>query len=452
MQKGKIRILVADDEYYICEGLREALLKEGYDVDVAHDGLEAEACLKANVYHATVFDLKMPGRDGLSLLQNVRKTSPDTGVIMITAFGDVETAVEAMRQGAYDYLTKPVDLKRLRLSLKHLLDRQALVAENKELRARLDSSETYGEIVHRSAVMAQVCDLIGQAAMTDVPVLITGETGTGKELVARAIHQRSPRHNAPLVAMNCGAFSESLFEAELFGYVKGAFTGADSNKKGHFAAAEDGSLFFDEVGEIPLPNQVDLLRVLEEKAYRPVGSTQSIKMNVRTIFATNRNLEQEVAEGRFREDLYYRLNVVPVRLPPLRERHEDIPLLVDTFLAQLCNLHHKPRKRFDADAMQQIISYGWPGNVRELKNTVERLVVTCPGEEIVLDQLPSRVRAATDEPKVAHLKAGMSLEDAERILISETLQNVTSNRKDAAEILGISLRALQYKLKKYDLK
>jgi DNA-binding NtrC family response regulator len=452
MQAGKIRVLVADDEYYICEGLKEVLTKEGYVVDVAHDGLEAESCLRNNIYHATIFDLKMPGRDGLYLLQFVHDSSPDTGVIMITAFGDVETAVDAMRQGAYDYLTKPVDLKRLRLSLQHLLDRQALVAENKELRARLDSTETFGEIVHRSAVMSQVCDVIRLAAMTDVPVLVTGDTGTGKELVARAIHQRSSRHKEPLIAMNCGAFSESLFEAELFGYVKGAFTGADSNKNGHFAAAEGGTLFFDEVGEIPLTHQVDLLRVLEEKAYRPVGSTQNVKMNVRTIFATNRNLELEVSEGRFREDLYYRLNVVPIRLPHLRDRHEDIPLLVETFLDQLCALHHKFRKQLDADAMQQMLTYEWPGNVRELKNTIERLVVTCPDNDVKFSQLPSRIRAAIEEPKTVALKAGMSLEAAERILISDTLQNITSNRKEAAQLLGISLRALQYKIKKYDLR
>jgi DNA-binding NtrC family response regulator len=451
MQMGKIRVLVADDEYYICEGLKEVLVKEGYAVDVAHDGLEAESFLNKNIYHATIFDLKMPGRDGLRLLKFVRETSPDTGVIMITAFGEIETAVDAMRQGAYDYLTKPIDLKRLRLSLQHLLDRQALVAENKELRARLDSTETFGEIVHRSAVMAQVCDVIGQAAMTDVPVLITGETGTGKELVTRAIHQKSSRSNAPLIAMNCGAFSESLFEAELFGYVKGAFTGADTNKNGHFAAAEGGTLFFDEVGEIPLSNQVDLLRVLEEKAYRPVGSTESIKMDVRTIFATNRNLENEVSEGRFREDLYYRLNVVPVRLPPLRERHEDIPLLVERFLDQLCALHHKSRKRLDADAMQQMLLFGWPGNVRELKNTIERLVVTCPDAEVKAAQLPSRIRAAVEKPKEIALKAGMSLDEAERILIADTIRNITSNRREAASRLGISLRALQYKIKKYGL-
>jgi DNA-binding NtrC family response regulator len=452
MERGKIRVLVADDEYYICEGLKEVLTKEGYVVDVAHDGLEAEACLQKNIYHATIFDLKMPGRDGLYLLRTVRDSSPDTGVIMITAFGEVETAVDAMRRGAYDYLTKPVDLKRLRLSLQHLLDRQALVAENKVLRARLDSPESLGEIVHRSAVMAQVCDVIRQAAMTDVPVLVTGETGTGKELVARAIHQGSSRRDEPLIAMNCGAFSESLFESELFGYVKGAFTGADTNKKGHFAAAEGGTLFFDEVGEIPLANQVDLLRVLEEKAYRPVGSTQNTKMDVRTIFATNRNLESEIAEGRFREDLFYRLNVVPISLPHLRDRHEDIPLLVETFLEQLCALHNKSRKRLNADAMQQMLTYEWPGNVRELKNIIERLVVTCPDNEVKYSQLPSRIRAAKEEPKMLALKAGMSLEAVERALIADTLKNLTANRKEAARLLGISLRALQYKIKKYELR
>jgi DNA-binding NtrC family response regulator len=238
----------------------------------------------------------------------------------------------------------------------------------------------------------------------------------------------------------------------VFGYVQGAFTGADSNKNGHFAAAEGGTLFFDEVGEIPLTHQVDLLRVLEEKAYRPVGSTQNVKMNVRTIFATNRNLELEVSEGRFREDLYYRLNVVPIRLPHLRDRHEDIPLLVETFLDQLCALHHKFRKQLDADAMQQMLTYEWPGNVRELKNTIERLVVTCPDNDVKFSQLPSRIRAAIEEPKTVALKAGMSLEAAERILISDTLQNITSNRKEAAQLLGISLRALQYKIKKYDLR
>ncbi len=452
MDASEIRILIADDEYYICEGLREAMTKDGYRVDVAYDGNRAKALMEAHEYDAAIFDLKMPGQDGLALLKWVSGANREIGVIVITAYGEVETAVEAMRRGAYDYLTKPVDLKRLRLSLERLLDHQALVAENRVLRARLDSNGENGDIVHRSAAMEQVCDTVAQAAMTDVPVLITGETGTGKELVARAIHQASARRNAPLLAMNCGAFAETLFGSELFGYVKGAFTGATADKAGFFAAAEGGTLFFDEVGEIPLPNQVDLLRVLEERAYRPVGSTKAVAADVRTIFVTNRDLEREVAEGRFREDLYYRINVVPIRLPPLRERVEDIPLLIDVFFDNLCVLHHKPRMELTPDAMDRVLAYLWPGNVRELKNTIERIVVTCADQKANVDHLPSRVRDAQNATDTITVELGSSLEDAERALIEKTLAHVTANRKKAAALLGISVRALQYKIKAYNLR
>ncbi len=452
MDASEIRLLIADDEYYICEGLREAMTKDGYRVDVAYDGNQAKALMEAQEYDAAIFDLKMPGQDGLSLLKWVRGANREIGVIVITAYGEVETAVEAMRRGAYDYLTKPVDLKRLRLSLERLLDHQALVVENRVLRARLDSNGENGEIVHRSAAMEQVSDTIAQAAMTDVPVLITGETGTGKELVVRAIHQASARRNASLLAMNCGAFAETLFGSELFGYVKGAFTGATADKAGFFAAAEGGTLFFDEVGEIPLPNQVDLLRVLEEKAYRPVGSTKAVAADVRTIFVTNRDLEREVAEGRFREDLYYRINVVPIRLPPLRERVEDIPLLVDVFFDNLCALHHKPRMELTPDAMDRVLAYFWPGNVRELKNTIERIVVTCADQKVDVDHLPSRIRDAQNATDTITVELGSSLEDMERALIEKTLAHVTANRKEAAALLGISVRALQYKIKAYNLR
>jgi len=452
MDASEIRLLIADDEYYICEGLREAMAKDGYRVDVAYDGNQAKALMEAQEYDAAIFDLKMPGQDGLSLLKWVSGANREIGVIVITAYGEVETAVEAMRRGAYDYLTKPVDLKRLRLSLERLLDHQALVAENRVLRARLDSNGENGEVVHRSAAMEQVSDTIAQAAMTDVPVLITGETGTGKELVVRAIHQASARRNAPLLAMNCGAFAETLFGSELFGYVKGAFTGATADKAGFFAAAEGGTLFFDEVGEIPLPNQVDLLRVLEEKVYRPVGSTKAVAADVRTIFVTNRDLEREVAEGRFREDLYYRINVVPIRLPPLRERVEDIPLLIDVFFDNLCVLHHKARKELTPDAMDRVLAYFWPGNVRELKNTIERIVVTCADQKVDVDHLPSRIRDAQNETDTITVELGSSLAEVERALIEKTLAHVTTNRKEAAALLGISVRALQYKIKAYNLR
>ena len=451
METTGLRILVADDEYHICEGLRESLSKSNYAVDVAYDGTEAAGLLDREVYHAAVFDLKMPGVDGLSLLKLVKEKNPDTGVIIITAFGEVSTAVDAMRLGAYDYLTKPVNLKRLQLSLQHLLQHQALVAENKELRARLDSAPPFEDIVHRSPVMQRVCDTIEQAAMTDVPVLIMGDTGTGKELVARAIHTRSSRGGGPLVAVNCGAIPETLFESELLGHVRGAFTGAHADKPGRFAAAEAGTLFFDEVGEIPLQNQVNLLRVLEEKVYIPVGGTEPVSANVRTIFATNRELEALVRQGRFREDLYYRINVVPLRLPPLRQRREDIPLLVETFLDQLCSLHRKPRKQFTPDAMQVILAYQWPGNVRELKNMIERIVVTCPDREVAQEGLPSRVREAGPEPDSLSVPLGTSIQDVERELITKTLAHVTSNRREAAAVLGISVRTLQYKIKRYNL-
>ena len=441
-------ILIADDEYHICEGLRESLEREGYRVEVAHDGSEASNLLRRRTYSAAIFDLRIPGVDGFSLLRQVVETSAETGVIIITAYGEISTAVDAMRMGAFDFLTKPVDIKRLRLSLGRLLEHQALVAENKELRAKLDSGDALDVIVRRSSVMQEVCNTIEQAAMTDVPVLIQGETGTGKELVARAIHQRSRVSRGPLVPTNSGAIPETLFASELFGHVRGAFTGAVADRKGILAEASGGTLFLDEVGEIPLANQVDLLRVLEERTFTPVGSTQMVSLDARIIFATNRDLEKEVANGRFREDLYYRINVVPIRIPPLRERREDLPYLIETFLDQLCALHHKSRKHLTEDATGQMLDYGWPGNVRELKNAIERIVVTSKDREVSAEALPSRVRAARPVEDVLTVQRGSSIEALETQMILDTLENVTSNRREAAEILGISVRSLQYKLKK----
>ena len=443
----RARILVADDEYNIREGLKEGLERDGYHVDTAEDGGEALDQIKTGQYQAGIFDLKMPKIDGLSLIGRVKEVSPETGVILVTAFGDVASAVEAMRHGAYDYLTKPVDLKRLRLSLQHMLEHQALIAENKQLRAKLGSSKAIDQIVQRSDGMKAVVDTIEQAATTDVPVLIRGMTGTGKELVARAIHQRSKRSKKSLISTNCGAIPESLFESEFFGHRKGAFTGADSDRDGMLAAAQGGTLFLDEVGEIPPQNQADLLRVLEDRKYTPIGSTKAIDLDVRVIFATNRDLEEEVKAGRFREDLYYRINVVPIRLPPLKDRLEDIPLLAETFLEELCALHHKERKRLTEEAMEHILGYGWPGNVRELKNAIERVVVTCKDRDVGPAALPSRVQAAPKAPEALQVELGSSISQAEEALIRATLEHVTSNRKQAAEILGISVRSLQYKLK-----
>ena len=449
MRASEIRILVTDDGRDAYEGLVDHLSESGYAVDSAQGLHEAAERLERGFYHAAIVDLQLPGNAGMSLLQRVKEKNPDTGVIIVASHGSVATAVEAMRLGAYDFLTKPADFKRIKLSLQRFLEHQTLVVENKELRARLDSTTTFEEIVHRSEVMRTVCDTIKQAAVTDVPVLITGETGTGKELVARAIWQTSSRASGPIVPVGCGAIPESLFESELFGHVKGAFTGAHVDKRGRFAAAGGGTLFFDEVSEIPLLNQVDLLRVLEQKVYTPVGGMKPIKADVRTIFATNRDLEMLVERGAFREDLYYRINVVPIKLPPLKERKEDIPLLVDTFLAQLCPLHGKSRKCLTAGAMQSIFDYDWPGNVRELKNVVEQVVVTCADREVDHNRLPVRIRESTPNSDRVAVKVGGSLQDAERALIEHTVTQVTCNRKKAAAILGISVRALQYKLKKY---
>lgn len=449
MAKERARILVADDEYHICEGLRESLLREDHDVDVAHDGHEAVNLLDRCVYNAAVLDLRMPGCDGLTLLKRVAERSPGTGVILMTGYGEISTAVEAMRLGAFDFLTKPIDIKRLRLSLERMLEHQTLVVENKELRVRVKKADALDMIVCESKVMQGVCHTIEQAAMTDVPVLVRGETGTGKELVARAIHQQSARTKGPLVPTNCGAIPDTLFAAELFGHVRGAFTGAVADKKGILAAASGGTLFLDEVGEIPLQNQVDLLRVLEEHAFMPVGSTKPVALDARIIFATNRDLEREVEAGRFREDLYYRVNVVPVRVPLLRERKEDIPSLIDTFLDQLGALHQKGRRFLTEVATQRMLDYAWPGNVRELKNVLERIVVTSTDREVGVDGLPSRVRKAEATVEQLSVPLGSSIEEVERRLIEATLHNVTSNRKEAATILGISVRSLQYKLKKY---
>ena len=451
MRSSEIHILVIDDEQDVCEGLIDSLTEAGYTVDSVHGLRETAKRLESGSYDAAILDLKVPGEAGMSLLKDFKANSPDTGVIMITSHGEVATAVEAMRLGAYDFLAKPADFKRIRLSLQRLLEHQALVVENKELRARLDSTTSFEEIVHRSEVMRNVCDTIRQAAMTDVPVLITGETGTGKELVARAIWQTSSRAKGPIVPVNCGAIPESLFESELFGHIKGAFTGAHTDKPGRFAAAEGGTLFFDEVSEIPIQNQVDLLRVLEEKVYTPVGEMKPLKANVRTIFATNQDLDTLVRQGRFREDLYYRINVVPIKLPLLKNRREDIPLLVDAFLAQLCPLHGKPRKRLTAGGMKSILNYDWPGNVRELRNVIEQIVVTCEDREVGQKRLPARVRESSPKPQRLAMEIGGSIQDAERALIEHTLKQVTSNRKKAAAILGISVRTLQYKLKLYDL-
>jgi DNA-binding NtrC family response regulator len=451
VDKSKIKILVVDDERGLCAGVQEALQREGYTVDAATD---AEAVLKLTaqrLYNLVITDVKMPGRDGLELLREVKGRSRDTQFILMTAFGTVESAVEAMKEGAYDYVPKPLDMKRLRALVLKALKFQALVAENNELRLRLQKRSELSPLLGESENIRGIARLIDEVAQSDVTVLIEGESGTGKELVARSIHLKSPRSDRPFITVNCAALPEQLLEAELFGHVKGAFTGAVANKPGRFQLADGGTLFLDEIGDLPPKGQGDLLRVLEDGTFRMVGGTELVRVNVRVVAATNKNLQEIAAAGKFREDLFYRLQILPIHIPPLRERAEDIPLLIENFLEHFAAKHKRRRKTMSADAMQLCQRFRWPGNVRQLRNMVERVVITCKNAKIEMEQLPEFLRAHDQRTTTFTVGAGMSLAEVEKLLIRKTLTHVTDNREEAARALGISRRALQYKLKQYGL-
>ncbi|MCY3738820.1 MAG: sigma-54 dependent transcriptional regulator [Gemmatimonadaceae bacterium] len=461
MSDASVRILIADDEVLIREGLCEALQRPGHEVEAVGDGHAARRALDAAAYDVVILDLRMPGPSGMDLLGDVRDRQPEALAILLTAYGNVDTAVEAMKKGAFDFLTKPVDLDHLRLVVDRAVDRSELVRENRELQSQLQqkgADDGFRRIVRRSPAMQRATRTVKQVALSDVPVLLRGETGAGKELIARTIHERSRRSEGPFVAVNCGGFTQDLFASELFGHRRGAYTGAHADRPGRFALAEKGTLFLDEIGEVPLKNQVELLRALEAREFQPIGDTRVHKADVRIIAATNRNLEDSIREGIFREDLYYRLNVVPIDVPPLRERREDIPVLVETFFEESCRAYEQPRKRPDEEAMQVLVGHAWPGNVRELRNLVQRLVVTTEGATIGAGQLSEvlgeaaveAASAAASEESIS-LPLGSSIEQMEAELIRHTLERVTSNRKEAAAVLGISVRSLQYKIKRYGL-
>jgi DNA-binding NtrC family response regulator len=446
-----IKILVVDDEQGLCTGLREALQREGHRVDAATDPQAALKLATENFYHLVVSDIKMPGLSGLELLMRVRERHPDTLFILMTAYGTVESAVAAMKEGAYDYLTKPIDMKRLRALVQKAMAFQAVVAENNELRLRLKKRASPGLLIGESEPMRTVARLIGEVANSDVTVLIEGESGTGKEIVARSIHAQSPRSGNPFISVNCAALAEQLLEAELFGHVKGAFTGAVANKPGRFQLADGGTLFLDEIGDLSPKGQGDLLRVLEDSAFRMVGGSELIRVNVRIITATNKKLQTAVADGKFREDLFYRLQIVPIVVPPLRERAEDIPLLIDSFFEHFTTKHKRRRKRMSAGALQICQRFPWPGNVRQLRNTIERLVIICRESVVGAEQLPDFLREYDQQATTFMVRPGLPLAEVEKLLIRQTLTHVTSNRAEAAKALGISRRALQYKLKHYGL-
>ncbi len=451
MDKSRIRILVVDDERGLCAGIQEALQREGYAVDAATDAASALALTDAALYNLVLTDYRMPQMTGLELLTRVKEKSRDTLFILMTAYGTVEGAVDAMKQGAYDYLAKPLDMQRLRALTQKALEFQALVAENNELRLRLQKRSEPSPLVGESESMRAVARLIDEVASSDVTVLIEGDSGTGKEIVARAIHLKSPRRDRPFISVNCAALHEQLLEAELFGHAKGAFTGAMHNKPGRFQLAEGGSLFLDEIGDLSPKGQGDLLRVLEDGCFRPVGGTELIRVNVRVIAATNKKLADAVAAGRFREDLFYRLQVVPISMPPLRDRAEDIPLLMDRFFDHFAAKHKRRRKTMSNAATQLCQRFPWPGNVRQLRNMIERLVITCRNSVVDVPDLPDFLRQHDQNSITFNVRPGTSLADVEKLLIRQTLLHVASHREQAAKALGISRRALQYKLKKYGL-
>src|ERR1035437_2751834 len=375
MDKSKVKILVVDDEQGLCAGVQEALRRGGGVVD-ALTGLTAGLKVaEEGVYYLVISRMKMPGLSGLELLVRVRAHSRDTLFILMTAYGTVESAVEAMKQGAYDYLPKPIDMKRLRVLVQKALEFQAVVAENNELRLRLQTRAETGLLVGDCESMRAVARLIEEVANSDVMVLIEGESGTGKEIVARSIHVQSARRDGPFISVNCAALAEQLLEAELFGHVKGAFTGAVANKPGRFQLADGGTLFLDEIGDLSPKGQGNLLRVLEDGAFRMVGGTNLVRVNVRVIAATNKHLQETVTAGKFREDLFYRLQILPIQIPPLRARAEDIPVLIEDSLEHFVAKHKRQRKKMSAEAMQLCQRFPWPGNVRQLRNMIERLVI-----------------------------------------------------------------------------
>jgi DNA-binding NtrC family response regulator len=451
MDKSRIKLLVVDDEHGLASGIQEALQREGYTVDMTHDGAGARTLITGGLYNLVLTDVKLPDANGHELLQFVREKSRDTMVIVMTAYGTVESAVEAMKQGAYDYLAKPLDMQRLRATVMKALEFQSLIAENHELRARLQKRSEPTLLVGNSEALNRVLQLATEVAQTDVTVLIEGESGTGKELIARLIHDRSPRADKPYIYTNCAALPEQLLEAELFGHVKGAFTGAVATKQGRFQLADRGTLFLDEIGDLSPKGQGDLLRVLEDGTFRMVGGTELCRVNVRVLAATNKKLEQAVKEGRFREDLLYRLQIVPLTMPPLRDRAEDIPLLINHFLGHFTSKHKRGRKKMSVDALQVCQRFPWPGNVRQLRSAMERIVLTCPGALIEAQHLPDFLRNHDQNATTFTIRPGMTVAEVEKILIRQTLTHVTTNRDEAARVLGISRRTLQYKLKEYGM-
>jgi len=452
----KARILIAEDEKTQRDLLEGFLKKEGFLVEAVANGRQAIEKIERDFFDIAFLDYKMPELDGLQTLREIRKCLPDLPVVMITAYGTVETAVASMKEGALDYLTKPIDLEELLLIIQKVLERSTLIRENKDLKTRLQERYTFQNIIYGSPKMEEVMGLIARVAPSQATVLIRGESGAGKELIANAIHYASTRSEKPFVKMSCSAIPETLLESELFGHEKGAFTGAIQKRIGRFEEADSGTLFLDEIGDLSPSTQVKLLRILQEKEFQRLGSNLNLRTDVRIITATHRNLEEAMRKGLFREDLYYRLNVISIHLPPLRERKEDIPLLIDHFLKKYSELNQKKIQDLSKEARILLLRHSYPGNVRELENLVERAVVLCRGEVITTQDLPFHLQEGPSEKQweVSGKTKTLpdSLEEIERDLIVKALHQHQGVQTRAAESLGISERVLRYKIKKYGIR
>ncbi|TLD40071.1 MAG: Response regulator of zinc sigma-54-dependent two-component system [Candidatus Jettenia ecosi] len=454
----KKKILVVEDDEYVLGSIRILLNKEGYEVNTALNGLEALNLYRRESYDLVIADLKMPQMDGIELLKQLKLEFSDVSLIMMTAYGSIRTAVEAMKMGAYDYVTKPVSAEEIRLVIQRALERQNLITEIKTLRKELEERFSLDNIIGKSYAMQQVYDLILQVANTDATVLITGETGTGKELVAHAIHHNSKRKNCPFVVINCSALPESLLESELFGHEEGAFTGATKQRVGKFEFADTGTVFFDEMGNLPLSMQTKLLRLLQEKSFERIGGNQTIKVDVRILAATNKDLNKLSEEGCFRKDLYYRLNVIPIQLPSLKERREDIPLLVTHFIEKYNKVFKKEIKSISQNVLNIMMSYGWPGNIRELENLVERALIMAKDQIISEIELPVSNQKQTreriediDNNQIIDISLEDFLAHCENKYITRLLKQCKGRIDSSAKISGIDVKTLYRKMKKYNI-
>jgi len=434
-------ILIIDNEKRMCHVVKAALELDKHTVDLAFDGDSGVKKFQNGEFDIVITDLKMPGKDGIAVLSEVKKYSPAAEVILMTAYASAQTAVEAMQKGAYDYLIKPFDMIELKLKVKQILEKKKLSIENVNLKDRLKDKFTIDNIIGQSESMTKVYQMVEKVAPRDATVLIRGESGTGKELIAQAIHQKSKCANGPFVGVNCAALTETLLESELFGYEKGAFTGADKRKLGRFELANNGSIFLDEIGDVSPSTQVKLLRVLQNKEIMRVGGEETISVNVRTIAATNRDLEDLMKEGSYREDLYYRLNVFPIFLPSLRERKEDIPDLIAHFMKK----NEMPENKIEPKAVSALMNYSWPGNIRELENIIERMIIMAGDDKITVDLLPPQILGAASADSSVSLEIpeeGLSIDKVELDLINNALKKAGGNKSNAAKLLGITRRKL----------